>query len=988
MGDIDCSRVGVRGLIGPLLAVAVLIGCGDTPPPGPKGFGEVCKKDTECNSLICVALEVDAEKLCSVRCDDPLGDECGSNGFRCRRPAREDFLACVCTRPEGCAAGGPGPTEECMLSSDCDDGIACTDDSCFANVCRHIADPSLCGAGESCMPGVGCVVGQECTSDSECSLGPEECAGAFCDLSTGRCVYQPIDADGDGHYAASCGGDDCDDTSTSTFPLAPERCDNVDNDCDGRVDETASLDDCGGAACSFGACMFGCARHLTDCSGLGGGLSCVDTRFDPVNCGGCGFTCGSDATCQDGRCVTGTLRDECALGAVCPPNSTCFDTPRHYECRCNAGYEPDMAMRQCVDVDECARGLADCDPSGTCFNLTGSFSCGCRHGYRMLPGTTQCADVNECAEGYDCGNGYCTNTAGSFTCTCNFGYAFDGVRCVLSNACQAGVQAGHRWCNGACRNILFEESHCGGCNNACAANALCQGGTCACNDVALTHCSSTRACVNLRTDARNCGACGAVCPAGATCSNGMCACPSGQVVCNGRCVALGTESHCRACNDGCPAGAACTASGCACPASAPTSCFGECVNTITDWRNCGLCDNWCDIGSGSECVQSECKCPGSAKDMCGNSCVDFATTEWACGDCTTYCDVICNEGECATALDVALGSGFGCVLFNDGRVGCFGSNARGRLGRGLSTTLTSEPLGLLPLTDIVDLATRDAHACAVDMTGRLWCWGENSVQQVGNGNTTDQISPVMVRTGVAQVATGLQHTCVVLQDGGRVECIGSDALGQRGDGATQAGFGTWTGPSELANVEKLVSGASHVCALAQGKLWCWGDNSSGQLGTGTAGAGQSSSAPVALSFASNVAHVAAGQSHTCAVLATGTVACWGENSSNQLGITDPTDRVAPTMVAGISDAIDIAAGDAHTCALSEQGLLCWGSGSDRQNGRTTTGPERTQLYFGWSRVAAGGRASCGVYQGDFYCWGDGPSITNGFDTESPIRIER
>ena len=325
MGDGICTPVGAsksRALwpvTALLIAAGCLAGCGDDPPKGPKALGEVCTKNTECNSLICAGLEGE-EKLCSVRCEDPLGDEC-DEGFRCRRPEGLDFLACVCTNPAGCDEPDmPGPDEDCSSWRDCDDGVECTDDSCLSGTCQHTLSPGSCDVGESCRPDDGgCMPGEECSSDFDCEENLDRCTGSFfCDTSIGRCIYTTIDQDFDGRFPTECGGDDCDDFNSSSFGGNFESCDSLDNDCDGAVDETASQDVCGGFGCNFGACE--CSWPFVDCSMVTGNQFCVDLNNDSNNCGGCGNVC--FGTCFNGFC---SELNECQQGVSCPANSTCAD---------------------------------------------------------------------------------------------------------------------------------------------------------------------------------------------------------------------------------------------------------------------------------------------------------------------------------------------------------------------------------------------------------------------------------------------------------------------------------------------------------------------------------------------------------------------------------------------------------------------------------------------------------------------------------------
>jgi alpha-tubulin suppressor-like RCC1 family protein len=955
-----------------VLSLSVLAACGDDEPkPGDAPFGESCDEDKDCESLICAAMEGDP-RICTESCTDPLGDECAP-GFRCRRPDRDEGMVCVCTDPRGCESSQP--SEECSFDSECDDDVACTADSCDGEVCVHTVRPELCAVGSSCDSNVGCVENPVCNDGDECTTDDPCLQGGFCDFNSGRCQFDVTDNDGDGAFPEECGGNDCNDFDFNVNGSLSDFCDQVDNDCDGFFDEDAEQV-CGGMGCSFGACM--CTGSQTDCSAWGHG--CVDIFNDPANCGSCGNDCGVGFLCVGGSCQD---LDECLLGTKCPPQSTCTNVFGSVECRCDFGFEPNATASECVDINECRRGLHNCGSSNNCVDLFGGFECDCAPGFEDFG--FGCVDINEC-NNFSCGRGVCRNTSGGFRCDCNFGYAPGPTgACVLVDECQAGVLPDFRWCDGACRDLRNNDDYCGSCFNECTGASSCRDSECQCDNRTQTYCDGT--CVNTRNDTANCGFCGNQCPSNATCPNGGCVCPMGQTLCGDQCVTLGTIQRCQGCFDTCAIGSVCTANGCECPAGSPLQCDGICVNPNDNEQHCGGCYQWCP--EDATCTGGDCKCPAEAPNLCVNSntCNDFDTSEEACGGCDEYCQAICNDGDCAVAQMIALGGNMGCVLFSDGRVGCFGSNDSGRLGRSLSTSLTGQELGLLSLTGVVSIAARDAHACALRNDGTVHCWGENSAQQLGTGDTADQASPVATRSGAAQVAVGLLHTCVVLAGNGRVECTGSDASGQRGDGAASPAFGTWTGPAGLEQVDKLVSGQDHLCALIDGEVVCWGDNSSGQLGIGTSGASVNAPATKVVGL-TGVTDVAAGRSHTCAV-AGGDVYCWGENSSSQCGSSDTTDRMFATSQ-GFSNAISVAAGDAHTCALLDTGSVwCWGSGSDRQNAGSMTGPELHGTYGPWSHIATGSSHSCTILtDGDFFCWGDGPSIAFYFDTASPVRIAR
>src|SRR5205823_12201247 len=117
---------------------------------------------------------------------------------------------------------------------------------------------------------------------------------------------------------------------------------------------------------------------------------------------------------------------------------------------------------------------------------------------------------------------------------------------------------------------------------------------------------------------------------------------------------------------------------------------------------------------------------------------------------------------------------------------------------------------------------------------------------------------------------------------------------------------------------------THNCALVHnGGAWCWGENDKGQLGDGTT---TNRSTPVTVSgLPLNLAQIAAADDHTCALLVTGTVKCWGLNNKGQLGDGTTSDRSTPVTVAGLTGVAKITIGDAFTCALLNSGdVECWG----------------------------------------------------------------
>ena len=207
-----------------------------------------------------------------------------------------------------------------------------------------------------------------------------------------------------------------------------------------------------------------------------------------------------------------------------------------------------------------------------------------------------------------------------------------------------------------------------------------------------------------------------------------------------------------------------------------------------------------------------------------------------------------------------------------------------------------------------------------------------------------------------------------------MKCWGGNTSGQLGDGSiTQrltpvAVFGLASG------VTAIVAGSSHTCALiAGGTVKCWGANNVGQLGDNST---TQRLTPTAVFGLSNVTAITAGQSHTCAVTTAGTVKCWGSNASGQLGDNSIINRHAPVSVVGIaSGGTAVTGGNQHTCALVSGGVKCWGSnvtgqvGDNSQTQRLTPvdvhGPDRRR-----NAIVTGYSHSCALLSGTgVQCWG-------------------
>lgn len=170
-------------------------------------------------------------------------------------------------------------------------------------------------------------------------------------------------------------------------------------------------------------------------------------------------------------------------------------------------------------------------------------------------------------------------------------------------------------------------------------------------------------------------------------------------------------------------------------------------------------------------------------------------------------------------------------------------------------------------------------------------------------------------------------------------------------------------------------GGNFACAVSLAdEAFCWGDNSSGELGDGTT---TKRSRPVKVPGLSGVTALAAGSQHTCAIHSGGQVSCWGRGAEGQLGhgVGVSMER-SPVAVSGVSDVVALAAGGSHTCALTSSGeLWCWGSNGEGQFGDGTltsrNRPTRIQsLEESVTHVTAGSGSTCAITASrKAYCWG-------------------
>ncbi len=332
-------------------------------------------------------------------------------------------------------------------------------------------------------------------------------------------------------------------------------------------------------------------------------------------------------------------------------------------------------------------------------------------------------------------------------------------------------------------------------------------------------------------------------------------------------------------------------------------------------------------------------------------------------------------GVATTWATVEVGDQHACATKSDGTLWCWGNNADYQVGIGNNVTPQMSPIQVGVATTWASVSAGSSHTCGTQTDGTLWCWGRNNNGQAGVGNyATRQFTPaqVGVATTWATVGAGSAFTCATRTGGGTLWCWGVNTNGQLGAGNTtqtnvpgQVGaLSTWAAVG--------AGGLGHTCApKADGTLWCWGQNTYGQLGDG---ATRATSTRVQVGAATSWTSAGSGTSHACGVLAAGTLWCWGQNNYGQLGVGSTATKYVPTQVAGTTWAT-VAVGTIFTCATKTDGSLwCWGYDGDGQLGigivAIQTSPVRVGLLNTWTQASAGAGGTCATRTDHtLWCWG-------------------
>jgi serine/threonine-protein kinase len=362
---------------------------------------------------------------------------------------------------------------------------------------------------------------------------------------------------------------------------------------------------------------------------------------------------------------------------------------------------------------------------------------------------------------------------------------------------------------------------------------------------------------------------------------------------------------------------------------------------------------------------------------------------------------------CPTYL--VAGDAHTCLRRADGSLVCWGDNRFGQLGtgdtqkHGAPTPVAFGGLGALkvyaPMGNGEISSDLTAFTCALASDENFWCWGDNRFGQLGTGDTESASKPVLVRGidgRVAKATNGAGNTCVQTNDGS-LYCWGRNLQGQLGTGDTRLQLR----PAKIevgAPIERLGAGGDFTCVRGtDAALRCWGANTRGQLGIGTT---DPQLRPTAVKvLGKRVGRFAAGGAHACVFTEDdGQVWCWGDNRSGQLGTGDTERRLVPTEIdrggLGRVKVNQIFAGGTHTCALRDDNTLwCWGGNRYGQLGTGDTEPRLvpTEVHHQVSAAYAGGAHTCVIKKdGSVWCWGNNQygqlGVESGPESTKPVEV--
>jgi len=359
---------------------------------------------------------------------------------------------------------------------------------------------------------------------------------------------------------------------------------------------------------------------------------------------------------------------------------------------------------------------------------------------------------------------------------------------------------------------------------------------------------------------------------------------------------------------------------------------------------------------------------------------------------------------------ISGGTNHFCGITIDNFIMCWGDGASGKLGNGSNDALGvptrvefSESLPDIE-GDFIYVSAGHMHSCAVHASFKLYCWGDNTKGQLGNGEKGEpSFEPVEVQMDFNKfennfyyVSAGHQYTCAI-HETQKPFCWGDGASGKLGTGnildQVLPALVDFEGSGSTDLSKKLVTGINNTCAITiTYKLYCWGSFEKNLLGI-TDHQDLNAFKPIepnlsAIEIDNEFVDVSLSLNHVCAVTKQGYPFCWGEEKDadkGQLGLGKKHHQPIPYPVIAsyFPDDVEfssITTGENHTCGLTDERKYCWGDNNMYQLGLSINPTRNTPyeidmrgaLTFNkWKSVVMGKNHICAIHDNsNLYCWGN------------------
>lgn len=325
---------------------------------------------------------------------------------------------------------------------------------------------------------------------------------------------------------------------------------------------------------------------------------------------------------------------------------------------------------------------------------------------------------------------------------------------------------------------------------------------------------------------------------------------------------------------------------------------------------------------------------------------------------------------------VCAGDDVTAVIDSESVLWMWGNNTNGQLGISSSSMQLSD-IPIKVMQDVKDVSIGLSHVAAIKTDGTLWMWGSNSSGQLGNGSEGGgSYEPVKVMDQVASVSLGPHHTAAIKTDG-TLWMWGQNSSGQLGNGHDQIGniYDSNVPVKILDDVVTVSAGFSHVAAIKTDySLWVWGSNNQGELGDpyigSNRGLGKCQDVPVQIM--DNIADVSVGGEFTSVLKVDGSLWTWGQNDSGQLGTGNGESKIyTPTEI--MDNVVSICAGTSTMSAIKNDGSLwMWGSNRGRfGNGMVDASRVPVKVMDTVATVDLGaGHTIVTKKDGSFWLWGN------------------